>query len=542
MRVPAPSERSELRDDVKILIACTTFTGHLNPMLSIGRILVEEGHEVVFQTASMVRERVEGVGAIFRPFPPEYDYDLRDLDAVFPERKTLPPPERVAFDIKQIFTAPIPTQHKGIQEVLRDFPADVVMADALFFGTYPMLLGPRANRPIVITCGIMFLAWHRDDGAPAMLGLPPAQNDAEREKYAAIAKDVEASNVPLVRYMNECLAGMDVGPMPAGFFDTMVLLPDAYLQLTVQSFEFPRKDLPKSVHFVGGLPITPNQAPLPAWAGDLDGSRKVVLVTQGTASNHDFGQLVVPTLAALADDPDLLVVVSAGGRSIDAIPGPIPGNARLASYMPLEWLLPKVDALVTNGGYGTVNQALSFGIPIVAAGQTEDKADVSARIAWFGVGIDLKTDEPTPPALREAIRTVLGQPSYRARATSICTGAVKGVANGAVGFAGGQVASRLSSAPASPSLENVAVCASRCPSCACDVSVKSNCGTSASDCSEALLMRTPQISNPCVLTGGDLKYSEVEPLFEIRTVGKTASVVAGRWKSSSNWSVLKQIS
>jgi UDP:flavonoid glycosyltransferase YjiC (YdhE family) len=289
----------------------------------------------------------------------------------------------------------------------------------LFFGTYPMLLGPRANRPIVITCGIMFLAWHRDDGAPAMLGLPPAQNDAEREKYAAIAKDVEASNVPLVRYMNECLAGMDVGPMPAGFFDTMVLLPDAYLQLTVQSFEFPRKDLPKSVHFVGGLPITPNQAPLPAWAGDLDGSRKVVLVTQGTASNHDFGQLVVPTLAALADDPDLLVVVSAGGRSIDAIPGPIPGNARLASYMPLEWLLPKVDALVTNGGYGTVNQALSFGIPIVAAGQTEDKADVSARIAWFGVGIDLKTDEPTPPALREAIRAVLGQPSYRARATSM---------------------------------------------------------------------------------------------------------------------------
>ena len=87
--------------------------------------------------------------------------------------------------------------------------------------------------------------------------------------------------------------------------------------------------------------------------------------------------------------------------------------------MPLEWLLPKVDALVTNGGYGTVNQALSFGIPIVAAGQTEDKADVSARIAWFGVGIDLKTDEPTPPALRQAIRAVLGQPSYRARATSM---------------------------------------------------------------------------------------------------------------------------
>jgi hypothetical protein len=77
---------------------------------------------------------------------------------------------------------------------------------------------------------------------------------------------------------------------------------------------------------------------------------------------------------------ELLVVVTAGGRSVDAIPGPIPSNARIASYLPFEWLLPHVDAVVTNGGYGSVNQALSFGIPIVSAGLTEDKADVNARV------------------------------------------------------------------------------------------------------------------------------------------------------------------
>jgi UDP:flavonoid glycosyltransferase YjiC (YdhE family) len=404
---------------VKILIVCTNLTGHLNPFLSIGRALIEEGHDVLLQTASVARERVEGIGAAFRPFLPECDYDMRDLDAMFPERKTLPPPERVAFDITRIFTDPIPIQHKGIEECLLDFPAELLMVDHSFFGSYPMLLDSRINRPIVVTCGLTILPWHRDDGAPAMLGLPPAQSDAEREKYAVIAKNVEAGGAPLAGYMNDCLAGLGVGPMPASLFDTIVLLPDIYLHLTVPGFEFPRKDLPKSVHFVGGLPITPKQVPLPAWAGDLDGSRKVVFVTQGTVSNHDFGQLVGPTLAALADEPDLLVVVSAGGRSIDAIAGPIPGNARLASYLPLEWLFPKVDVLVTNGGYGTVNQALSFGVPIVAAGQTEDKADVSARIAWFGLGIDLKTDEPTPQMLRQAVHALLEQPSYRDRATSI---------------------------------------------------------------------------------------------------------------------------
>src|SRR6202163_1509133 len=188
------------------------------------------------------------------------------------------------------------------------------------------------------------------------------------------------------------------------------------MQLTVPSFEFPR-DIPPSVHFVGALPIIPNQAPLPSWAHELDGSRKVVLVTQGTVANHNCGLLIGPTLASLANEPDLLVVATAGGRPIDAIPGPIPGNARLASYLPFDWVLPKVDVFVTNGGYGSVNQAMSFGIPLVAAGLTEDKADVNARVAWSGVGINLASNEPTPEALRDAIRTVLDKPDYRSRAS-----------------------------------------------------------------------------------------------------------------------------
>jgi len=59
---------------------------------------------------------------------------------------------------------------------------------------------------------------------------------------------------------------------------------------------------------------------------------------------------------------------------------------------------------------------MSFGIPLVTAGLTEDKADVNARVAWSGVGIDLATNEPSPQALREAVRTVLDKPNYRWRA------------------------------------------------------------------------------------------------------------------------------
>src|SRR5262245_494264 len=397
---------------MKILLASTPATGHLNPLLAIGRILIAEGHEVVGLSGSAFRERIRTIGAEFCAFPTGADINLNDVLSVAPELKDKPPgTEWIRVAVERFFVDPILAQHKGLQQVLRDFPADIIIGDDMIFGVLPMLLGPRSTRPTIVLCGTSFLHWRREDGAPHFVGLPPATTQAQLEEYAGIA--LEHDRV-VHQSVARRLKDMGVGPLSRPLFESVVELADAYLQLTVPSFEFPR-DIPPSVHFVGALPILPNQPPLPPWAHELDGSRKVVLVTQGTVANHNFGLLIGPTMAALAKERDVLVVVTAGGRPIDAIPGPIPGNARLASYLPFEWLLPKVDVLVTNGGYGSVNQAMSFGIPLVTAGLTEDKADVNARVAWSGVGIDLATNEPTPQALREAIRTVLDKPNYRSR-------------------------------------------------------------------------------------------------------------------------------
>jgi MGT family glycosyltransferase len=411
---------SQQETHMKVLIVSTPATGHLNPLLPIGRSLMEEGHEVVFLTGSALRQRVEDIGAKFLAFPSEADLDLRDHDAVVPELKNIAPgPEWLRVAVERIFVETIPAQHAGMRRVLRDFAADIIVADDMMFGVVPMLRASRSERPPIVLCGTSILHWRRDDGAPLFLGLPPANNEAQRDEYAAIARDYDRIvNQPLALRLSNILKELGVEPLSTGMYESVVELADAYMQLSVPGFEYPR-DVPATVHFVGTPPIMPNQVPLPSWAPDLDGSRKVVLVSQGTVANHDFGLLVRPTLEALAKEPDLLVVATAGGRPVDAIPGSIPDNARVASYLPFEWILPKTDVFVTNGGYGSVNQALSFGIPIVTAGLTEDKADVNARIAWSGVGINLATNEPTPRALGEAVRTVLARPTYRVRAAAI---------------------------------------------------------------------------------------------------------------------------
>jgi MGT family glycosyltransferase len=405
---------------MKILMASTPATGHINPLLAIGHVLMAEGHELTILSGTWLRDRIERSGAKFLALPAAADFDGGDILAVAPELVEIPPGfEWLRVGLQRVFIDRIADQHAGLQRALRDFPADVIIGDDMMFGVLPMLLGPRSERPPIVLCGTSILHWCRSDGAPHFLGLPPATSPAELEQYAAIAEEYERlTNGPAVESLNRVLRGLHVEPVPLTLFDSVVGLADSYMQLTVPSFEFPR-DIPATVNFIGTPPIIPNQAPLPPWANDLDGSRKVVLVTQGTVANHNFGLLVAPTLAALASEPGVLVVATTGGRPVDAIPGPIPGNARLASYLPFEWLLPKVNVLVTNGGYGSVNQAMSAGIPLVTAGLTEDKADVNARVAWSGMGVNLATNEPTPEALREAVRTVLDTYRYRARAKAM---------------------------------------------------------------------------------------------------------------------------
>jgi MGT family glycosyltransferase len=406
---------------LKVIITSVPLMGHLNAVLAVGRALVEEGHEVIGLSATAFRDRIERIGARFHAFPGVADIDTSDMLKAYPEFADLAPgPEMTLFYFQRVFADPMAAQHQGLQEVMETFDADLIVADNLFFGVLPLLLDNPARRPPIMLCGTTYLLWRRDDRGPCNIGLPPAKSMAERRDYAAIADEVEERfSRPFARHLNACLRSVNAPGLTMDILDAVEYLPDAHLQLTVPSFEYPRPDLPDTVRFVGALPVTPGQVPLPSWASDVDGARRVVLVTQGTLSNHDFGLLVEPTLLALADEPDILVVVTAGGRPVEAIKGPIPANARIASYLPFEWMLPRTDVLVTNGGYNSVNQALSFGVPIVAAGMTEDKADVSARVAWSGVGIDLHTNEPTSNSLRLAVRALLDDPTYKTRATEV---------------------------------------------------------------------------------------------------------------------------
>lgn len=410
------------------LLTCTPAHGHVAPLLTIARHLRRQGHRVRMLTSERYADRVRAADVEFLPLPAAADIDLDEPDAAFPERRGLRGPAALRFDMTNLFLRPGPAQFAALRRALEEVPTDAVLTEPLFVGAALLNELPRTQRPPVLALGIFPLGVKSRDTAPFGLGVTPLPGLAGRIRNAALT--VVAEKIvfgPVTRVADDVAREAIGGPLSRFFLDWAGGA-DAVVQFTVPAFEYPRSDLPASVHFVGPLPPTAGEVALPDWWADLDGTRPVVHVTQGTIANADLTQLIAPTLEALADE-DVTVVVSTGGRELTALP-PLPANARAATYLPYAELLPRVTAVVTNGGYGGVQQALGHGIPLVVAGQTEDKVEVNARVGWSGAGINLKTNRPTPAAIRTAVRSVLAEGRYadRARALAEAFAAAPGLA------------------------------------------------------------------------------------------------------------------
>ena len=403
----------------QILMASMQPIGHVGPLLSVAAGLVGRGDRVTFLTAGTHADRIRATGATPVALPAEADFDESRFDVDFPGRADTSGINRVNFDLIRLFLAPMPFQTAALTELMSRTRYDAVITDAGFFGTLPFLLGDPSARPPVLTYTTTPLWISSRDTAPPGLGLAPSSSRLGQLRNRAL--NMLAHKVLLrdtQRTANRLLEQLNTRTLPMFVLDSGVLA-ERWIAPTVPAFDYPRSDLPPNIRYVGAVhPEPSHDFRPPPWWSELDGERPVVHVTQGTVDNADLTRLVGPTIEALASE-DVIVVATTGGRPVDAIGTPLPLNTHVAEYIPHDRLLPKVDVMVTNGGFGAVQRALSAGVPLVVAGNTEDKPEVAARVAWSGTGVDLRTGTPTAAQIGRAVRDVLQNPGYLARARDL---------------------------------------------------------------------------------------------------------------------------
>lgn len=404
---------------LSLLICSTPVRGHVTPLLAVSRSLVAAGHDVRFLTGARYRDAVEQTGARWVGLPADADYDDSDMDRAFPGRVGRQGVAGVRWDLKNIFLDPAPSHLRAIDEQISAAPVDVVLVESMFFGALLLLCRPPGERPPVVNLGIVPLALRSTDTAPFALGLPPLPGALGRLRNRVLYAITERFLFGELQRAATAMAEDVVGVGLSGSVLNYAVKADAVVQFSVPSFEYPRSDLAVPVHFVGPVSSAAASAvPVPDWWGDLDG-RRVVHVTQGTVANADLEGLVMPTVRALADR-DVIVVVSTGGRPVPEGLA-LPDNVRIAEYLPYGPLFEHVDVFITNGGYGGVHFALAQGVPVIVTGNTEDKAEVAARIAWAGAGLRIRRRRGRIAAadIRAAVDRVLEESSFREHARRI---------------------------------------------------------------------------------------------------------------------------
>lgn len=379
-------------------------------MVPVARELVQRGHDVRWYTGKAFQAKVERVGARYAPMRAAYDFSGRPREEAFPHHAGLTGIKGMIAGFKDIFIEPAPDQMSDLLELLDEFPADVLVTDETFFGAG--FVSERRGIPVAWVATSIYVFSSRDT-APLGLGLPPSASPLGRARNAVL-KFLTDQVVMRDLRLHADVVRRRVGlpRIPKGAFENIMRGPDLYLLGTVPSFEYPRSDMASQVRFVGPFvgPATDDFTP-PPWWPDLEAGRPVVHVTQGTVAN-DAERLLLPAIRALAAQ-DVLVVATTGVPPEQLRLGRLPANLRLARFVPHHALLPHVDVMVTNGGYGGVNTALAHGVPLVVAAATEEKHEVASRVSWAGAGIHLKKRRLTEADIRTAVRRLLTEPGFR---------------------------------------------------------------------------------------------------------------------------------
>jgi len=397
---------------MKILFANFPADGHFNPLTGLAIHLQEQGHEVRWYTSQVYAPKVRQMQIAHYPFKKAMDLSGDHLEEIFPERaKKTSQLSKLKFDIINAFILRGPEYYADIKEIHKAYAFDMLIADCAFSGI--PFVRDLMKIPVV-AIGVFPLTETSKDLPPAGLGMMPSSSVIGKARQALLR---QFANTVIFREPNRVLHQlMDQYKIPhqqESLFDMIIRKSDLLLQIGTPGFEYYRSDLGENIRFVGALLPHPGTKQRPRWYDEkLREYRKIVLVTQGTVEK-DVTKIIVPTLEAFKST-DTLVIATTGGSGTQQLRDRYPyKNIIIEDFIPFADVMPYVTAYVTNGGYGGTMLGIMHKLPMVVAGVHEGKNEICARVGYFKLGINLRTERPTPRQVQDAVNKIIMNDEYR---------------------------------------------------------------------------------------------------------------------------------
>ena len=355
----------------RMLFTCRPLAGHFEPLLPLAREATTAGHAIAFATGEPYATRAEAAG--FEAFRAGPDEGFRaEWAPRFPGFDQLVGNEQRHFFLTEIFAnLELEPRARDLDSIVDRWAPELLVHEVAELAA-PLVGSARGIPYADVSYGALIDSW-----------LLHATGEAAAPHWQA--------------------RGLAPHPV-AGLFRHL------YLDTWPPSLQNPEIASLAAVQRVRpGAADIPDLDP-PDWLDRID-SAATVYLTMGTVWNRNLD--VFGSVIEAVRDEDLALIVTVGRQNDPAALGPQPDNVFVHRYIPQGVLLSRCDAVVTHGGAGTTLGALAFGVPLLVLPQGADQYANADRVVAAGAGQRLLRDGSSVAAIRDALLTVLRDPSYR---------------------------------------------------------------------------------------------------------------------------------
>jgi MGT family glycosyltransferase len=355
--------------------------GHINPTLSIVKALVDRGDSVHYVTTEEFKERIVGLGAHV------YVHST--------QLKPISPKEMKNANIHEFLQDLVKISHETlsiVQKLAASITFDYVYHDTFGAG---LLVKDYLKIPSI--------------SSTASFAIPEEQFlEISRSMNAGASLDssleLERENALLAKQMEDRFGVKVKHP-----FQFMMNSADLNIVFTSRSFQPGTEYLDDSYIFVGPSitkRLQSNDFPLEELK-----DQKVIYISMGTVL-QGFESFFQTCKEAFRDFKGKVILSIGKSTDITKL-GEFPDNFIVRNYVPQLDVLQHTDLFITHGGMNSTSEALYYEVPLVVIPQTSDQPLIANRLVELHVGYRIDPDEVNVKKVKEAVQTVLSDPTYQ---------------------------------------------------------------------------------------------------------------------------------
>lgn len=369
----------------KIVFFCIPAHGHTNPTLGIVRELVSLGHEVLYYSYNMLKEKIENTGAKFVSCD---DYDM--------EQKLSPEDgarlgKDLAFSTKILVDTTLALDDMVCSQI-KELQPDCIVADSM--AIWGKCVALKFGIPFISSTTTFAFNQHSAKIMKQSIG----QFFGMIFSMGKIQKDI-------IRLQNKGYPINNVLDIIKNDDNTDTIV------YTSPEFQPCSETFSDKYTFIGPSirPITDEI---------VKTHKKLIYISMGTVINNNAG-FYHNCIKAFADT-DFQVIMSVGNLTDMTKFKNLPENIFVYQNVDQIAVLSKADVFISHCGMNSVNESLYYGVPLVMFPQTPEQGGVANRVNQLKAGIMLKKN--TVKNIQNAVKSLIDDGEYRKNAISISDG------------------------------------------------------------------------------------------------------------------------